>query len=258
MIYSLGVFEEEIVKKSLRHPPLAAVDPTNPQSWNRYAYVANSPLSNIDPTGLACYPLERAIWGSCAPFMGNGVNFGAGWNEFDVMNIPVTTGDGGSWQYVRTTGPSSTMQFTGMPGLPDGDYSVTSSILMAVWVPGTVIGNGFDLFGDQVGMDIWHASPQCSKCGSYFTNATAGVNVATAYTLVGTAGAFAAGEIATTSAGDYLFARGTGLLNSNDFLRVGWGWYGGNLIDYLPVGAEVFRIVVGNPNSPIHWHLWSW
>jgi RHS repeat-associated protein len=37
---------------------LAAADPTNPQSWNRYAYVLNSPLAAVDPFGLAgkCYP----------------------------------------------------------------------------------------------------------------------------------------------------------------------------------------------------------
>ena len=33
---------------------LAAVDITNPQTWNRYVYVANNPLSNVDWMGLYC------------------------------------------------------------------------------------------------------------------------------------------------------------------------------------------------------------
>jgi RHS repeat-associated protein len=31
---------------------VGAVDPTNPQTWNRYAYVVNSPLALTDPLGL--------------------------------------------------------------------------------------------------------------------------------------------------------------------------------------------------------------
>ncbi|MBZ5707578.1 MAG: RHS repeat-associated core domain-containing protein [Acidobacteriia bacterium] len=39
---------------------MAVADPGNPQSWNRYAYVLNSPLNLVDPFGLhwiqQCYP----------------------------------------------------------------------------------------------------------------------------------------------------------------------------------------------------------
>jgi len=34
---------------------LGAVDPSNPQTWNRYSYVYNNPLSLIDPLGEDCY-----------------------------------------------------------------------------------------------------------------------------------------------------------------------------------------------------------
>jgi len=33
---------------------IMVADPTNPQSWNMYAYVQNSPLINIDPSGTTC------------------------------------------------------------------------------------------------------------------------------------------------------------------------------------------------------------
>jgi hypothetical protein len=31
---------------------MSAVDPTDPQTWNRYTYLGNSPLNNVDPQGL--------------------------------------------------------------------------------------------------------------------------------------------------------------------------------------------------------------
>src|SRR6185437_14289439 len=37
---------------------LAAVDPNNPQSWNRYAYALNNPASAFDPLGLDTCPPE--------------------------------------------------------------------------------------------------------------------------------------------------------------------------------------------------------
>jgi RHS repeat-associated protein len=91
---------------------LAAVDPGNPQSWNRYSYVLNSPVNLIDPSGLCswirdsdgnfrCYggyaPADAGIifgddggdgWGYCAPEfqtcyppgggIGIGIEFGGG------------------------------------------------------------------------------------------------------------------------------------------------------------------------------------
>jgi hypothetical protein len=60
----------------MRHPPagLAAVDPTNPQSWNRYSYVGNNPLSSIDPSGLGGICLAFLYDGGCGSGPGGGVS----------------------------------------------------------------------------------------------------------------------------------------------------------------------------------------
>jgi RHS repeat-associated protein len=47
---------------------LAAVDPSDPQSWNRYAYVGNRPLNSVDPLGLdGCDPFFDVTCGPCDP-----------------------------------------------------------------------------------------------------------------------------------------------------------------------------------------------
>jgi hypothetical protein len=70
------------------------------------------------------------------------------------------------------------------------------------------------------------------------------------------AGVPAAGEAATTAAGDFLFARGTGLLNSNDVIRIGWAWARTSLLDYPYGGLTYFGVRI------LNWHLnnaiWSY
>jgi hypothetical protein len=67
---------------------MASVDPANPQTWNRYAYVNNSPLNSVDELGLS----------SCNVF--NGSYEGSGPNPF-------TNCDGSSWTIPPTTGTSN-------------------------------------------------------------------------------------------------------------------------------------------------------
>ncbi len=61
----------------------AAVDPSNPQSWNRYAYVNNSPMGAVDALGLAC--IMAMDGGDGRPY-GRGCGGGGGfWGRFAAM-----------------------------------------------------------------------------------------------------------------------------------------------------------------------------
>jgi len=61
---------------------LAAVDPSNPQSWNRYAYVLNGPLNVVDPLGLVP-PTICLIDGGCPP----GGGAGGGMGDCTIVSI---------------------------------------------------------------------------------------------------------------------------------------------------------------------------
>jgi RHS repeat-associated protein len=80
---------------------LAAVDPTNPQTWNRYVYVGNNPLSFIDPLGLdQCPP---GSYDTCVDVTATPIDAGFGFGNGGGHYAPFQTldgrggGGGGGW-----------------------------------------------------------------------------------------------------------------------------------------------------------------
>jgi RHS repeat-associated protein len=87
----------------------------------------------------------------------------------------------------------------------------------------------------------------CQYCVDYSSTAYAAGQLAT---LPLAAADFATGAVYALR-GTALFTRGTGLLNSNRYLRLGWGWNQNRQI-------EVMRLAIGNRRAPIHGHLDLW
>jgi RHS repeat-associated protein len=214
---------------------LASVDPANPQSFNRYAYVRNSPLNLIDPLGLNC------VW--------DDGSFDA---EDDASTNTATLCEdaGGTW-FANITGDWNPNPNDYLAGIIQGlqDFANRGAC------PGICVTSQDNSLQGSI-LDQMRNPSLCPTCLPTLNSASDWVTAGAIYTGAGIVTVVAAPVVVESAAGDFLFSRGTGLLNSNNYVRIGWGWYGGNIIDYVPVGAEVFRIVVGNPNSPIHWHLW--
>jgi len=108
---------------------VTAVNLMNPQTWNRYAYVANAPLNNVDPLGLKCLIDDKVEL--CA---GNGFSFGDTWNLFNLFNIPLVV------------------------LVPGREFGLEPF----------VIGNGFDVFGNLASAANNGTTPStgCSVSGS--------------------------------------------------------------------------------------------
>jgi len=95
---------------------LAAVDPTNPQTWNRYAYVMNNPMNLVDPQGLNPPAIGQGCgtdpncWRNsannyAAQFWGGGGPRG-NWSNYDSFSFFFNTAyldwiEGG-WSWVRS------------------------------------------------------------------------------------------------------------------------------------------------------------
>jgi hypothetical protein len=120
------------------------------QTWNRYAYVANNPLGNVDPLGLVDGPTNCGQDGQCyaqwakdfsAQFAG-GVNQGprGSWtaaSEFWLMSKPVTVT---AWGWIPVT--PSTTNFAG----PSTSNGTIDDVLAYFGQQSVQVGTGLDLF----------------------------------------------------------------------------------------------------------------
>jgi RHS repeat-associated protein len=61
---------------------ISSVQPNDPQTWNRYAYVRNTPLSHVDPTGMEdCNPEDSDVSACCDPTVDDCSSGGGGPGE---------------------------------------------------------------------------------------------------------------------------------------------------------------------------------
>jgi hypothetical protein len=123
--------------------------------------------------------------------------------------------------------------------------------------------NNYDLSGLKVGGP---AGPGCAyyQCG---IDKPAVEDCGTECVVVGVVALVGPGKALKTArearvaarVADRFFARHTGWLNSNDYVRLGWSWKG-----TAQGGKRVFRFVVGNRRAvvrflgkefKIHWHI---
>ena len=130
---------------------LSAVDPTNPQSWNRYGYLMNNPLSGMDTSGMG---------GNCTTY--SGVNSQGYWitiyctyySGVIVINVPV----GGPTAGVGQTGgggtPSSVVSGTVATARCAAQFSSNHSIAAGLdAVSGGAIGKDNPLVSGLFGSD---------------------------------------------------------------------------------------------------------
>jgi RHS repeat-associated protein len=83
---------------------LQAVEMTNPQSWNRYAYVANTPLTAVDPLGLVKSDATGWYHNTCEGWGSFGCSYFQGQLDASNRGIDFSFGSYSDWGDRRTFG----------------------------------------------------------------------------------------------------------------------------------------------------------
>ena len=158
-------------------------DPTNPQSWNLYAYVMNNPLNYKDPTGMDCTAAgfddgqgdtcamipqgpnnSVTVYGSSPP-----VNYGS-WNTGNDFG-------GGPWTAIFGTSSTTSDSSAGQSATPGQQSSTNRNSCQnnqargfgAGWVAGASAGAGAGKTGDSPHVSVriyrrWHhQTKQCHE-----------------------------------------------------------------------------------------------
>ena len=121
---------------------LAVVNLTNPQTWNRYAYVANNPLSNVDPLGL-CGEITAGIG------MSPSTKSGAA-----LITLASTLGFNVAFPYAGQAKPASGGNIAGANvGLNQSAASVAEAAISATQLDGAAHGSGFVAIGFSGGAE---------------------------------------------------------------------------------------------------------
>jgi RHS repeat-associated protein len=213
-----------------------------PQSWNHYAYVHDAPLNYVDPDGQdwteALFTMGETYLDAYTFSEEIDVTPDTASASIDVS--PPPSGEGGFGVFLMNSARGITDMRNPVTGMTVGEH----------W---TVSLHGAEAFVDGAIPDV----PFCDVCDNYtdpfekhgFYNVNdPGLRASQlAGVPTGIVGSSVVGGQIIRSAGLFknssLFAKTTGVLNKNDFLRVGWGWRGSQ-----KAGEPIFRVVVGGRN----------